>query len=142
MIRIHRFTVAGLAGLAIVLLLIAPACRTGAPAPTPADRVVLLSLDGLGADVLDKWLEDPEITSQNGFAGMAGHGVLADRVRMVNPTLTAVNHATLITGASPAETGVVSNAFRTLGRPVTERTNGFVIFGSFFQPKLNAAWSG
>ena len=120
-----RSATLALACAALVGTVASSACRSQAPRPQPAKRVVLLSLDGLGADTLDRWSDDPSVTSADGLAGMVQEGVNADRVHMVNPTLTAVNHATLITGAEPGQTGIVSNGFRTAGEPVTSRTNGF-----------------
>jgi predicted AlkP superfamily phosphohydrolase/phosphomutase len=101
------------------------ACRSGTPAARRAERVVLVSLDGLGQDLLERWLVRGDVVTADGLGGMASTGAVAERVRMANPTLTAVNHATLITGAWPSQTGVVGNAYRTYGRPVTERSNGF-----------------
>jgi len=110
-----------LAGLSLAM----PACRTGAPEGARAARVVMVSFDGLGAPLLDRWLSDPTISTPAGLGGMAAEGLKAERVRMVNPTLTAVNHASLITGALPSETGIVSNSYRSLGDALTQRTNGF-----------------
>lgn len=56
---------------------------------------------------------------------MASEGLKAERLRMVNPTLTAVNHASLITGALPSRTGIVSNSYRKHGDALNRRTNGF-----------------
>ncbi len=110
-----------LAGLSLAM----PACRTGAPEGARAARVVMVSFDGLGAPLLERWLSDPTIATPSGLGGMAAEGLKAERVRMVNPTLTAVNHASLITGALPAQTGIVSNSYRSLGDGLNQRTNGF-----------------
>ncbi len=109
----------------VTVALVMAACRSGAPEPRKAERVVLVSFDGLGADLLESWLADPNVVSSNGLGGMASDGVVADRVRMANPTLTAVNHTTLITGAWPAQTGIVGNTFRIRGQPVTEWSSGY-----------------
>jgi predicted AlkP superfamily phosphohydrolase/phosphomutase len=113
--------VLAVAGLSLTV----PACRTGAPEGARAARVVMVSFDGLGAPLLDRWLANPTIATPGGLGGMADQGLKAERVRMVNPTLTAVNHASLITGALPAKTGVVSNTYRTRGDSLNRRTNGF-----------------
>ena len=94
--------------LAVGLSLVIPGCRTGAPEGTRAARVVLVSYDGLGADLWNTWREDPTIVTPAGLGGMATEGLRAERVRMVNPTLTAVTHASLITGALPSERAVPS----------------------------------
>ncbi len=114
-----------LATIIAVVLGFVPACRTGAPGGERAERVVLVSFDGLGAPLLDRWLAADDVTTGAGLGGMAAEGLRAERVRMVNPTLTSVNHASLITGALPSATGIVSNNFRKAGDPLTRRTSGF-----------------
>lgn len=118
-----RFLVAAVAAASLSLAV--PACRTGAPEGTRAARVVLVSYDGLGAPLLESWLSDPTIATPAGLGGMATEGLKAERLRMVNPTLTAVNHASLITGALPSQTGIVSNGYRAQGDALNQRTNGF-----------------
>ena len=113
------------AGVVVGLTLAVPACRTGAPEGARASRVVMVSFDGLGSPLLERWLANPTIATPSGLGGMAAEGLKADRVRMVNPTLTAVNHASLITGALPSETGIVSNGYRAAGDELNRRTNGF-----------------
>ncbi|MCD4747877.1 MAG: alkaline phosphatase family protein [Thermoanaerobaculales bacterium] len=116
----------GLAATFLIALVLAiPGCRSGAPGTAEADRVVMVSFDGVGVELLQDWLADPDVATAGGLGGMVSSGVVADRVRMANPTLTSVNHATLITGEWPTTTGIVSNGFRTVGDPLTERTNGF-----------------
>jgi len=108
--------------LPALLLLAVLACAPAAPPPvvapaTPAfaptsvaRRVVLLSFDGLGADALAR---------QSGLAAfdrLAREGAVA-RVIPVNPTLTAPTHVSILTGADPQRTGIVSNRFHTPGTP-------------------------
>lgn len=109
-------------------LLLAFACAPIAPPqtapPTPqlaataaARRVVLLSFDGLGADALARQANLPA------FERLAREGASA-RVINVNPTLTMPTHVSMITGADPQRTGVVSNRFHLAGRPVEEVARG------------------
>ena len=118
-----RVLMAGVVAAAFSLAM--PACRTGAPEGSRAARVVLVSFDGLGASLLERWIGDPTIATAGGLGGMASQGLKAERLRMVNPTLTAVNHASLITGALPSRTGIVSNTYRKHGDALNRRTNGF-----------------
>jgi hypothetical protein len=114
----------------IVLTLLFAACATApepvpvAPRPRPAltatgtaQRVVLLSFDGLGADAL---------AGQSGlgaFDHLAAHGATG-RVIPVNPTVTSSTHVSILTGADPQRTGIVSNRFRAPGTPIEETTRG------------------
>ncbi|RLE21438.1 MAG: hypothetical protein DRJ65_16050, partial [Acidobacteria bacterium] len=118
-----RFLAVAIAAASLSLAV--PACRTGAPEGTRAARVVMVSFDGLGAPLLERWLSDPTVVTPAGLGGMATEGLKTERLRMVNPTLTAVNHASLITGALPSETGIVSNGYRAHGDALNRRTNGF-----------------
>lgn len=98
-----------------VLLLSLLSCRT---TPPPADeqplppvpRVLLLSLDGAGAETLHRlWREG--VFGEDGFRQFFEDGQVADRLVPVDPSLTAVNHISLATGFTPDATGIVSNIF-------------------------------
>lgn len=73
--------------------------RTTAPA-----AVVMLSIDGLRADLLD----DPSLPLP-ALRGLAARGARARRLLPVFPTVTWPCHTTLVTGVSPARHGVVGN---------------------------------
>lgn len=75
-----------------------------------AQRVVLLSYDGLGADMLAQQKNLPA------FERLAREGMSA-RVINVNPTLTGPAHVSILTGADPQRTGAVSNRFHLRGTP-------------------------
>jgi predicted AlkP superfamily phosphohydrolase/phosphomutase len=110
---------------AAVALSLAFACQSGVPEGVRADRVVLVSYDAVGADLARQWLEDGTAAELDGLRGMAEQGLWAQRLRMVNPTLTAVQHLTLATGADASGTGVVSNLFHRPGTPITDLVSGF-----------------
>lgn len=79
--------------------------------------MVLLSFDGLGADALSRQQNLPA------FERLAREGASA-RIINVNPTLTAPTHVSILTGADPQRTGVVSNRFHFAGRPIDEVARG------------------
>ena len=85
----------------------------------------MVSYDSLGADLAWQWISDPTVSSPDGLAGMAQEGFSAERLRMVDPTLTAVNHISLAAGRNAAGTGVVSNSFHRQDTPITEWVSGF-----------------
>lgn len=104
-----------------------PTARVGPPpaqprfAPTAvAQRVVLMSFDGLGADALARQ------TDLSAFEHLARTGAVA-RVIPVNPTLTAPAHVSVLTGATPQVHGVVSNWFHLPGTPPEKVTRGMDI---------------
>ena len=102
-----------------------PGCRSAGPKGAPAQRVVMVSYDGVGADLAWDWLANGVLTQPNGVSAMVRHGLAARRLRMVNPTLTAVNHISLVTGALPEVTGIVSNRFHLPGTPFLQTVSGF-----------------
>ncbi len=114
-----------LALLALGTLCLAPSCRGGPPEGARADRVVMVSYDGLGADLAWSWIDGGVAESPEGLAGLAERGFAASRLRMANPTLTSVNHITLVTGAPASGTGIVSNSFHLPGTPLTETESGY-----------------
>jgi predicted AlkP superfamily pyrophosphatase or phosphodiesterase len=117
-----------------LLVLLAAACATGPadPAVAPAaqtqrelpSRVLLVSFDGATADVI-RQIEAEGHFSADGWTAVQRNGFSAERMIPVSPTLTAVTHASMITGASPEKTGIVSNTFRMPGTPRTDRISGF-----------------
>jgi hypothetical protein len=75
-----------------------------------AERVILLSFDGLGADALAHQADLPA------FEQLARDGGSA-RVIPVNPSVTSSTHVAILTGADPQRTGIVSNRFHLRGTP-------------------------
>jgi predicted AlkP superfamily phosphohydrolase/phosphomutase len=106
-------------------LLLGLACRSGVPEQARADRVVMVSYDGVGADLARQWLDGGVAADPDGLSALAEHGFTADRMRMASPTLTAVNHAALSSGRPPSGTGIVSNTFRRPGTPIDDSVWAF-----------------
>jgi Type I phosphodiesterase / nucleotide pyrophosphatase len=107
------------------LLVLLAACAS-APAPsgqTPR-RVVLISLDGAGADELRR-LWRAGVLSEGGFARFFQEGQVAERLVNINPTLTAPNHISLATGYPASRTGIVANTIHLPGTPLTATVRGF-----------------
>jgi predicted AlkP superfamily phosphohydrolase/phosphomutase len=101
------------------------ACQGGRPPEIRAQRVVMVSYDSLGADLARRWIADGTASSPDGLAGIAQQGFSAERLRMVDPTLTAVNHISLAAGRNAAGTGVVGNSFHEPDTPITKWKSGF-----------------
>jgi predicted AlkP superfamily phosphohydrolase/phosphomutase len=138
MIRLRPVTL--LAIVVLAGLCSAPSCREAAgPPQARAERVVMVSYDGLGADLAWQWIGTGVAAEPDGLAAFAGQGLAVRRLRMSSPTLTAVNHATLATGRPPSATGVVSNLFHRPGTPVSETVAGYSV--SYEAPALWTAAS-
>jgi predicted AlkP superfamily phosphohydrolase/phosphomutase len=112
-------------GCVAAILSLAFACQRGGPPEVRADRVVMVSYDSLGADLAWRWISEGVVADPSGLAAMAQFGFSAERLRMVDPTLTAVNHLALVTGRNASGMGVVSNTFKRSEMPITDRISGF-----------------
>lgn len=105
----------------------APASAAAVPAVSDSAhprKVILLSLDGASADVLQQ-LHKEGALSAGGFERFYQEGQVADRLIPVSPTLTSVNHISLATGYPPAQTGIVSNRFHPFGASFLDTVSGF-----------------
>lgn len=90
-----------------VLLLAAFACSAPEP-PEPPRLVVLVSVDQLRADLLDRY--DPAFTA--GFRRLRDEGLsFTGASHRHSGTATAVGHATLSTGVIPTRHGIVGNSW-------------------------------
>jgi predicted AlkP superfamily pyrophosphatase or phosphodiesterase len=108
----------------LLFLFVSLACSPATPpAVTPpqlaaagvAQRVVLMSFDGLGADLLQ---------TKNSLANFARVANASARVIPVNPTVTGSAHVSILTGADPQKHGIVANRFHVAGTPVEKTTMG------------------
>ena len=71
----------------------------------PKDRhVILVSIDGFPA-----WLwKDPSLEMPN-LRRLAAQGAAATAMTVSNPSITWINHTTLVTGVTPQKHGVLFN---------------------------------
>src|ERR1700689_3430562 len=100
----------------LILTCFTGVARTIAAAPIPDRIVVMISVDGLAAYYLD----DPKAEMPT-IRALAAAGARADSMKASTPTVTWVNHTTLVTGDTPAHHGVIGNNYfdRTTGKLVT-----------------------
>lgn len=110
---------------------LAPQPAASAP-PDPPRRVVVVSFDGAGAEGLGR---QRAALSPDGFLRAEREGLSAERLQPVTPSLTAVVHVSLSTGALPAATGVVSNSYWPAGTSLKSRENGFEA-----EPAVETIW--
>jgi predicted AlkP superfamily pyrophosphatase or phosphodiesterase len=95
--------------IAALLLICLTSCATerpDAPVDTKDRMVVLISVDGLPADVL----KDPSLHIPT-LRRLIAEGATAEGMRCSFPTVTWPNHTTLVTGVPPAKHGVLANSY-------------------------------
>ena len=74
--------------------------------------VVLISVDGFPA-----WIwQDPNLVVPN-LRKLAANGAVAQRMTVSNPSITWINHTTLVTGVNPQKHGVLFNGLLVRGGP-------------------------
>lgn len=116
-----------------LFLVLALACAPALPPPTPAQppaprfvpagvaqRVVLVSCDGLGAEQFRTQANLPA------FDRASQEGTTA-RIVPVNPTATGPAHVSILTGTTPDRHGIVANRFHLPGTPPEQTTMGMSI---------------
>jgi len=87
----------------LMLLLILPLCAQAQLAPK--DRhIILISLDGFPA-----WMWNDPATVAPNLRKLAAEGASAEAMTVSNPSITWINHTTLITGVNPRRHGVLFN---------------------------------
>ena len=101
----------------VALLLVLGAASALAAGEMAARHVVIISVDGFPAYLLD----DPKAPIPN-VRRLARAGVAAAGMRVVNPSVTWPNHTSLVTGVKADKHGVLANGILTrhgTGEPVT-----------------------
>ncbi|WP_018982814.1 alkaline phosphatase family protein [Salinimonas chungwhensis] len=83
--------------------------------PTNNQHVVLISVDGLRHDYIEKYQAEA-------LANIAKQGIRSERLIPVYPANTFPNHLSVITGRYPVNHGIVNNRFADKTRP---KGNGF-----------------
>ncbi len=105
--------------LFIPALILAALINTLRAESTPdKDRhVILISLDGFPA-----WIwRDPNLAIPN-LRRLAAEGAVADAMTVSNPSVTWINHTTLVTGVKPEKHGVLYNGLLTRQGPTLPPT--------------------
>lgn len=85
----------------LLLLLL---CPFVVAAPQKDSHVVMISLDGFPA-----WLFKDESLMIPNLRKLAAEGAMAKAMTVSNPSITWINHTTLVTGVHPRRHGVLYN---------------------------------
>lgn len=110
--------------LAAALLLGALAISAPARPEEARRRAIFLSFDGLGGARLSRMIDSDRVKLP-ALRRIAREGFWAVRAVPPTPSLTAVAHVTMLTGAAPEATGIVSNWLLDRSKPFPTTTSGF-----------------
>ncbi len=94
----------------LLLLVLCAAATLAAPLPARDRIVVLISLDGFPAWI---WKERSLVVPT--LRRLAADGAQAEAMTVSNPSVTWINHTTLVTGRSPRAHGVLLNGLLVRG---------------------------
>jgi len=110
----------------LTLVVLLPAAPIAQPATPPEIRLILLiAVDQLRYDYLTRFRDQ---YSSGLDRLLRGGAVFTDAHLEHYPTVTAVGHATMLTGATPSVSGIVGNDWfdRESGKTITSVTDGTV----------------
>jgi predicted AlkP superfamily pyrophosphatase or phosphodiesterase len=98
--------------LTLALVFALTASVFAAPIPAKDRIVVLISVDGFPA-----WIwKDPHLVIPN-LRKLAAEGAVAEKMTVSNPSITWINHTTLVTGVNPQKHGVLFNGLLVRDNP-------------------------
>jgi predicted AlkP superfamily pyrophosphatase or phosphodiesterase len=96
----------------LLVLVVLSSFSAAAPVPAKDRIVVLISVDGFPA-----WIwKDPNLPIPN-LRKLAAEGAQAEAMTVSNPSITWINHTTLVTGVNPRKHGVLFNGLLIRGGP-------------------------
>ena len=85
-------------------------------------KVILISFDGMKNDYTKKYVKDNKLPH---IKQILENGVSAENPSTITPSLTAPSHAAIATGATPKQTGIVSNHFHEPNTVLEKEESGF-----------------
>jgi len=87
-----------------------------------ARKVILISFDGMKNDYTNQYVQENKLPH---IQQLLENGVTAKNPMTITPSLTAPSHAAIATGATPKETGIVSNHFHEPSTALDKEKSGF-----------------
>ncbi len=100
-----------------VIILLAIFFAESTSAQLSNNKVVLISIDGTPDYLVDKYLANGVLPNDGAFARMKKFGAYATTVMPINVASTGPSHISIFTGASPSNTGIVGNSFKSKSKP-------------------------
>lgn len=97
----------------------------GVSAVEAAPKVVVISLDGAKPDLVEEFLKTGVIDRDKGLGRLRRHGVHALENITATPSVTAVSHIAIATGASAVHNDITANTFHPVAAPINTTISGF-----------------
>ncbi|HEY7758171.1 MAG TPA: alkaline phosphatase family protein [Burkholderiales bacterium] len=111
-------------------MLIAGAMAAGlvaaiAPTANAQPGVVLISLDGAKPELVERYLRDGVLDRREGLGRLRAHGVFARQNITATPSVTAVSHIAIATGATAVHNDIPANTFHPVAATIGTSISGF-----------------
>ena len=90
-----------------------------------APKVILISLDGAEPTRIKSYLNQGALSADKGLGLLRSKGIMAEQNVTVSPSLTAVSHIAIATGATAARNDVPANTFKLVASPLSRTISGF-----------------
>jgi predicted AlkP superfamily pyrophosphatase or phosphodiesterase len=101
-----------------LIVLVVDSVPAGSKATAARRRVVLIQVDGVRADYLDRFLTDGTLPPAGGFAALS-QNFKAVFQTVVTPSVTTPNLTTMVTGVYPQKHGAIANTYPLITGSVT-----------------------
>jgi len=88
-------------------------------------QVVVISLDGAQADIVEHYLKTGVLDRKTGLGRLKARGVVADQNITVTPSVTAVAHIAIATGSTAPHNDIPLNTFHPVAAPIATTISGF-----------------
>jgi predicted AlkP superfamily pyrophosphatase or phosphodiesterase len=88
-------------------------------------QVVVISLDGARADIVERYLDTGVLDRRRGLGRLDRHGVVAEQNITLTPSVTAVAHIGIATGSTSAHNDIPANTFHPVGATIATSISGF-----------------
>jgi predicted AlkP superfamily pyrophosphatase or phosphodiesterase len=88
-------------------------------------RVVLISLDGAQASLVEHYLQTGVLDEQVGLGRLRTRGVVARQNITATPSVTAVSHIAIATGSTAVHNDIPANTFHPVAAAITSSISGF-----------------
>jgi len=92
---------------------------------TPHPKIVLISLDGATAPLLDRYLATGVLDKYKGLGLLQSYGLVAKQNQTITPSLTAPAHIAIGTGSTSARNNINANSFHLVASPFKQNISGF-----------------
>lgn len=88
-------------------------------------QVVLISLDGAKPGLVQSYLKSGVLDKRTGLGRLQRRGVVAEQNITATPSLTAVSHIAIATGATSVHNDIPANSFHPVAAPIGTGISGF-----------------